>query len=384
MDDLDKVLARIDGGRLADLLVDAVDHYSPTFAEVPALRVFAAALERADLSFRRQPVPCGTGDLRRANLILTLGPDPVALLWVGHVDTVSLWHDGGHAARRAGDVIHGLGTADMKGGCSAMLEAVTAVKESGVPLRQGVAVALVVGEEEYGDGSKALVDRVNAPVVIVGEPTSLRPCLSHFGYMEARLVSRCPRRHAALAEPGGNAIEAMLEWILAIYHEVRGLPMADRVAINPRKIQGGESGFVTAPVCETVVDIHLPPALPLERMESVLEAARRTAMKENADLELQFERLYWAPGFDDKDRIEAHRLALLRSAFKAARVPWRPEAFRSHSDASFFRERGALTLVCGPGDLSVAHSRAERVSLREVERAARLYAALILSLCGAS
>ena len=77
---LSRVLARIDRRRLDRLVADAVNHYSPSYAEEPATRVFARALEDAGLAYQRQPVPGGadTGGPGRANLVVQLGPDPVS------------------------------------------------------------------------------------------------------------------------------------------------------------------------------------------------------------------------------------------------------------------------------------------------------------------
>ena len=69
MDRLDTILGGIEEERLLDLLVDAVDAYSPCYAEESATRVFTSALGRAGLSCRLEPVPATLGDRSRANLI---------------------------------------------------------------------------------------------------------------------------------------------------------------------------------------------------------------------------------------------------------------------------------------------------------------------------
>ena len=61
-----------------------------------------------------------------------------------------------------GDVAAGLGTADMKGGCAAMIETFLTLWENG-HTNCPVALALVVGEEDYGDGAQRLVREYNFP-----------------------------------------------------------------------------------------------------------------------------------------------------------------------------------------------------------------------------
>jgi acetylornithine deacetylase len=276
---LDRICAGIDRHRLQRLLVDAVNHYSPSYAEEPATQVFARAIEDAGLAYQRQPVAGGadTGGATRANLLVQLGPEPIGLLWVGHVDTIAAF-DEEHAYARFDDhdrdLLYGLGTADMKGGCAAAVEALLAVAASGVEPRQGLCLALVVGEEEYGDGAEVLADAVQAPLVVVGEPTGLKPCLDHFGYLEMDLTCRGARAHAALPEVGSSAIHAMLVWMVRILEERRELVVSNGLAFNPRAIHGGGDLFTVAEECTAALDVHLAPQVEVELVRKVIEAAR--------------------------------------------------------------------------------------------------------------
>ena len=53
--------------------------------------------------------------------------------------------------------------------------------ESSVLLTLGLLLA--VGEEENGDGSMRFLQEHCPERVIIGEPTSMLPAFSHFGYM---------------------------------------------------------------------------------------------------------------------------------------------------------------------------------------------------------
>ena len=113
---LEDVIALIDDAQLEALLTDAVEQYSPSYAEEPAMQVFAERLNESGVRYMRQPLPPGSGTAAdtRANLIIELGPQPAALMWVGHVDTVPLIDEEEQRLHRDGDILHGLGTADMK------------------------------------------------------------------------------------------------------------------------------------------------------------------------------------------------------------------------------------------------------------------------------
>lgn len=367
--------------RVDRLLEAAVNHYSPPYAEEPATRVFARYLEDAGIPYQRQPVVGGadTGGGSRANLIVRLGPQPPDLLWLGHVDTVVAMDEEHASASLENGVLYGLGSADMKSGCAAALEAARALHDSGAELTRGLCVALVVGEEEYGDGAEALSEVVSAPLAVVGEPTGLVPCLEHYGYVECELSASGARAHAALPEVGSSAIHAMMDWLLGILDARRDLDRPEQIAFNPRAIQGGGDMFAVAERCHASLDVHFSPGLRRDLIQEVLEASRLASLERHPGCGLQSEQLYAARGYE-VDRAE-RALAPVWEAFSSLDLDPAPGVFRSHSDASPLHARGVVPVVCGPGRLEVAHTPTEHVALSEVHRAAELYAAIFEHVC---
>ena len=71
------------------------------------------------------------------------------------------------------------------------------------------------------------------------------------------------------------------------------------------------------------------------------------------------------------------RLEPVRDGFALVEEIWEPSDFRSHSDAVALYARGTAPVVCGPGDLAVAHTVSEHIALDELERGAALYAAIL-------
>ncbi len=380
-EEFQRILDKLDEARIIGLLTAAVEQYSPSFAEEPAMEVFASRLSENGISYIRQPVAEAGGPIadHRANLLIELGPQPAALMWVGHVDTVPIIDEEEQRIHREGDILHGLGTADMKSGCAAIVEAVVALVNSGVELRRGLTVALVVGEEEYGDGSEALLESHSAPLTVIGEPTGLQACVDHYGYYECRLTARGTRAHAALPEIGASAIHAMLEWMQRIL-EAGGEPYFPRgLTINPREIRGGADQFMVAAQCEAVIDIHAPPAIPCDLIDGLINETRTQALATHPRCELDYENLFWAQGYTNAP--EDPLLRPLHRAFENTGLVWKSSAFRSHSDGSLFHQKGSLAVICGPGRLEVAHTRAEHVSLPQTVQAARLYAGMIYEAC---
>lgn len=375
--ELERLWSHLDEQRVLSLSERAVRAYSPSGKEGPSSSIFEQALAEAKVPYTKQPV----GREGRYNLIARLGPDPVELMLVGHVDTIRLLPTEELQVSRDEDTLHGLGAADMKGGCAAIVECMAALASSRFPLSRGVLAALVVGEEEYGDGTVALKDEHKAPLTVIGEPTGLSPCTEHHGYLELELYALGRRAHAALPEEGANAIEPMLRWLLGVIE--RSHELGDGVVVNVRELEGGSELFVVPDRCEACLDVHLPVGVPPEAMERIVDEVRASIAK--GRVELAYKRLCWGPGYALEE--DPPHLDVLKRAFKDAELPFEPRVFRSHSDASHLKAdddddaRASHPVVCGPGRLEVAHARHEHVALSEIWQAARLYTAIAYEAC---
>ncbi|MCB9506725.1 MAG: M20/M25/M40 family metallo-hydrolase [Myxococcales bacterium] len=381
---IDSVLRHIDRRRLLTLLEDTVSVYSPSHAEGPVVDVFADAAAAGGLRFERISVLDSEGDEPdppRHNLVIRIGEGPPLLTWIGHTDTVVLIEEHQLFAEVRDGCLWGLGSADMKSGCAAAVEAALALQASGIPLRGQIVVALVVGEEEYGDGCAALPDDLLAPLVVVGEPTDLRPCLRHFTYEEIHLATRGARAHAALPEHGSNAIHAMLSWALGVLEGTGRVDWPEPVAINPRTIRGGDTMFAIAEACAAELDAHLPPGTDVARVREIVQQAADETAGSHRGCEYSWEPVFSAAGYSlDEPTV----VAPVRAAFERLGETWDPADFRSHSDAAALFARGCSPVVCGPGSLSVAHTVREHVPLEQLYRAAELYAAMFVAAAGAS
>ena len=115
---LEKVWDVIGSERVRQTLIEMVDIYSPSGKEEDIQLYIQGRLEAAGLAVTRQVV-----EDERYNLFATMGEGVPRLIMVGHVDTVPAWNLEEYGAEEEWGVLRGLGAADMKGGCTAMLEA---------------------------------------------------------------------------------------------------------------------------------------------------------------------------------------------------------------------------------------------------------------------
>ncbi len=369
----DDLWSAVDADRLRRTLLDMIDIYSPAGKEEDVQLYLEEVLKRHGLAVQRQEV-----EEERYNLLATLGDAEPSLYFVGHVDTVTAWDLEELGAFEEGDTIRGLGSADMKGGCAALVEAFIALSQLPPEARPSVGLLLVVGEEESGDGSAAfLASGRRPPWVVIGEPTSLSACFAHYGYLEARFLTRGRRIHSSLPELGHNAVESMLRVLLHLGRDPVFDRSASQIVYSIREMSSGRAGFVVPDRCEAWIDLHLPPQMEPSVIEEAIRAraAAASALIDDLDLEIDFD-------FASQGYLLGTGNALaeaLPGIYGELGRPLRFDAFRSHSDGNLFFQAGISPLILGPGALEVAHTPDEQTSFEEVLAAAKIYSGLAVN-----
>jgi len=364
-------LSQIQTKRLKQFLNDLIDIYSPTGKEEEALEYIETSLQKYGIYATRQEV-----DENRYNLIVyPAKKERNTLYFIGHLDTVSAYDLEDYGFHQKGDSIFGLGSADMKSGCAAMIEAfiiLNKVTKGMLP----VGLAFVVGEEEDSSGAKALLKELEFDWALIGEPTNLTPCLGHYSYMEVLLRTEGKRAHSSMPELGQNAIETMLKLLLKIteYATTRH----KELVYNIRQLQSFPRGFVVPDACEAWLDLHLPPSSNTKKFELELKelVSTQTNDTNNMNAELLFEDTF--PGY----RVHANRFFVkkLKETYEKMDLQWEIQDFRSHSDGNILWAAGINPIILGPGSLEAAHTPEESVRFSQVAQAAQLYLNYTLSL----
>lgn len=370
---LEKVWQAINSDRLRDTFLEMLDIYSPSGKEEDIQLYLEELLTGAGFNVERQEV-----DEDRYNLRVTMGPDEPWLYMVGHVDTVPAWDLDEFGPHQKNGIIGGLGSADMKSGCAAMVETWLALAEGLEPSeRPSVGLLLVVGEEENGDGSTVFLQKYRPEWVVIGEPTNLSVKFAHYGYLEVGFVTTGLRSHSSLPELGHNAVESMLRVLLMLGSD----PLFDRskseIVYSIREMKSSQAGFVVPDRCETWIDLHLPPThdpvLLQDQILRIVSNFDKTIPGLDLNVNFDFASSGYNLGADNK------LVPVLEEVYSRLELPMQLDAFRSHSDGNLFFAAGVKPLILGPGSLETAHTPDERVEFDQVTNAARIYAALCLS-----
>ncbi len=363
-------IPQIQPGRLRRLLRRLVDIYSPSGKEEDVLSYVHGYMKKHHLPVMRQFV-----DDSRYNLVVMPPDTDVQLALIGHLDTVTAYDFDHYGYQETGDTVTGLGTADMKSGCAAMVEAFICAWESGFT-RLPAALALVVGEEEEGDGIERLVEDFYFPWAVVAEPTDLHPCLSHYGYMEIQIATRGKRLHASLADRTQNPVENMLRVLMNVSRYM--MNCRPEGVYNIRDLLSSHVGFAVPDWCEVWLDIHLPPHSPIGEvsleLEQIVERTRKDNPQNNAAI--RFVTVHDGYELPEKGPV----IEAVRDLYKIRSLTWCPQAFSSHSDANRLWISGVKPILLGPGQLHMAHAPEESVPFSQVQWAAEFYRDLIISM----
>ena len=322
----------------------------------------------------------------------TQGDGP-ALTYCSHIDVVpigdpGLWERDPFGAEIDGGRMHGRGTSDAKGPCAAALEAVALLKEAGARFDGTLELALVADEETMGfKGAAFLVDEqiVRPDVAVVGEPTSLRVVRAQRGAAWFRILTRGVAGHGSAPERGVNAVKHMAEIVLRleetlpdIEHELLGGP-----TISVGTIRGGEKVNIIPASCVAEVDRRTIPGETEESVTATLAAAIELAKERfpeiDASIELAFSALPFEVPADARVVKEA-----FESVAEARGSATTIMGFRGASDARFLADTGADVILCGPGQIELAHTATESIDLAELNDGAVAYALLFGRMLSAS
>lgn len=356
--------------RLFELFREMLDIYSPSGKEEELSSFLWEYLAGHGLAVQKQAV-----DENRFNLLISTGRKRPDTLFLGHIDTVPAFDIEEYGCEIRNGTYHGLGAADMKSGCAALMEAFLSAAQADC-LPDNVLLALVVGEEEAGDGTRALLEEYSFADALVAEPTDLCPCLDHYGYIEMNLRVFGDRRHAAMSGRDTNAIRSTLRFLLRLEEHVEH--QEPETVINIRDLYSSESGFAVPERCAASIDFHVPPGVNAADYATILDSFADKEMVRGGVVRYELE----FPTLADGYRVDAGQGLSrgLKSVYAELGRTWNPIAFKSHSDANQLWETGCRPVMFGPGMLAKAHTRDESVAADQVREAAQIYARLLANL----
>jgi succinyl-diaminopimelate desuccinylase len=272
----------------------------------------------------------------------------------GHLDTVPA--NGNERPRRDGQVLHGLGTADMKGGLAVMLALADDLGKRRP--RFDTTIVFYEGEEvaDEHNGLRRLFaeapELVQGDLAVLLEPTGGWVEAGCQGTIHVRAVFDGVRAHSARPWMGTNAIHRAAVLVDRCASFVAATVDVDsleyREALQVVRIDGGIANNVVPDRCEVVINRRYAPSRPLD-----------VAVAEVVDF-------CTGAGADHVEVLNASTAAppnlmhpLIAEMVGVYDLPVRPKL--GWTDVARFAAHGIAACNFGPGDPELAHTADERV-----------------------
>jgi acetylornithine deacetylase len=322
---------------------------------------------------------------RKANLFATLGEGSrPGLILSGHTDVVPVdgqdWLSDPFTATVVGERLYARGSADMKGFLGVALAQAPrflAAMNDG-HLDCPIHYALSYDEEVGCLGVRGLIHDlqeagIRPAACIVGEPTGMQPIIAHKGTHRFHCSVHGREAHSSYVTEGVNAIEFAARIVVFIRE------LADRLArqevrdygfavpystLSTGLIRGGIAANVVPRLCDFQFDMRtLPGALAsdlVDEIKAYIETQQAQMKAVDPDSRVDFE---WSSSTDGLNASESD--AIVQLAAQLARNPTLGRVSYG-TEAGLFQQAGIPSVICGPGDITVAHRPNEYVELAQL------------------
>jgi acetylornithine deacetylase len=274
--------------------------------------------------------------------------------------------------------LYGRGAYDMKAGLAACMLAAARLSSEGLA---GDVVVTAVADEEYASvGVQSVLKRRRTDAAIVTEPTALRVCIAHKGFVWAELETRGRAAHGSRPAEGVDAITRMapaltrLAELQSALDSVPGNELVGPGSVHASLVEGGQELSSYPARCVLSLERRTIPGETAEDVRRECEALVDGIEEAEARLGLARDPFSVDPGADVVQAV----------ARAAAAVTGRPAELYGETywmDAAFIQASGVPTAVFGPGGEG-AHAVEEWVDLDSVEACADGLILAARELCG--
>ena len=309
-----------------------------------------------------------------------------SLMLNAHIDTVDV---DGMSEPFSGAVrngrLYGRGAYDMKGSLAACMAAAKALARDGRRLRGDLVIA-AVADEEYGSiGTAGLLRTIRTDGAIVTEPTSLRICRAHKGYLWIDVEVEGRAAHGSRFDLGVDAnlrLGRFLGALEALERELRGRPghpLVGPPSLHAALLQGGTGLSTYAAKSSVKIERRTIPgeteASAVAEIDALIEKLRRE------DPELRITRTT----FFSRDAFEiGPEAGIVQTLDRSARgvLPAPPEHVGDTPwmDSALTAGAGIETVVFGPHGAG-AHAAEEWVDVSSVVHTADVLVATARDWC---
>ena len=325
--------------------------------------------------------------------------DAPAVMLNTHLDHVDVGEPGGWPHAPYGGEIHdgkvwGRGAVDIKGPLAAQVHGAAQLLQRGLTPAGDLYVSTVVQEEIGGVGARHLIEHLQPPIAVIGEPSSNELRRGHRGRSELILHIRGRSVHASVPGNGINPFSVLARFLARLDElELAQHPDLGRSSVAPTLIHTDQTSSNVIPgALWLCCDWRHVPGETGEDARVLLQAVAAECLIEGAAAEVSLpvrrHTAYTGVEIDIQGNNPAYVIAVDDPALLAARDILQQSLGRTPAigtwgfatDGGHFAKSGITCIGFAPGDESLAHTVNESIAIEELGVAVEAYAALALKL----
>lgn len=388
------------------------DTQNPPSNTVLLLKYVCSILKRNRISYRLM-----SKKRNMVYLISEIGRGSKRLVLYGHIDVVpvgdlSRWKTKPFSPMAKGGMLYGRGAADMKGACAGMISAFVELAQDR-RLKGRLQLLLCPDEENYDIKDKLLlkiIKKYKADACLMGEPHLDHVIIGEKGELWVMLAARGIGAHGSTPAAGVDAglildsaiheirneidrfnksITQNSQYLKKLFYDsdscmaeefelkndrfrkfVEARPTS-RITMNVGYLKSGHNINIVPDAAEAHISFMVPYGFDYRKiLHLVNKIVKRYTKSGNGSIKITYSD-GTDPALTDPDAGIVSSVARAYTSVKKKKP--RLVFDTGVSDAVFYRKAGVDTASYGPGAFSQAHQYNERVSIKEIRIAKRIY-----------
>ena len=282
--------------------------------------------------------------------------------------------------------LYGRGSQDMKASMAAMMAAAKALIDAGIQ-PAGDLLVTGVADEEYGSiGMEALVKNYRADAAIVTEPTDMKLCRAHRGFIWFDVETFGVAAHGSRYRDGVDANMRMGRFLARLEGLAEQLvqrpphPLAGPPSLHAALIQGGQEISIYAAHCKLQIERRTIPGETVDSAAAELQALIDELVAEDPTFKATLRPTFWREPFEVD---ETAGIVQALDAVMTAKTGQHPEHTGQTfwTDAALLAAAGIESVLLGPVGAGL-HGAVEWVDLASTRDLAQILAETTIRYCG--
>ncbi|CAL4318215.1 Acetylornithine deacetylase [Buchnera aphidicola (Eriosoma grossulariae)] len=343
--------------------------------------ILANWLNDLNFSTKIQSIPLTNN---KFNLLAKIGYGPGGLLLSGHSDTVDinekLWTVNPFQLTIKNDKFYGLGTVDMKGFISCVLDVLFNFNLN--KIKKPLYILITADEETTMSGAKYFSKntKIQPDLIIIGEPTSLKPIIGHKGHISKSICVTGTAGHSSDPDRGINSIEIMYKILTKLFEikkKIKNICLQEEFKIpystmNLGCINGGKAANIICDLCTLSIDIRLLPNLSIRKFDKIM--LKKFTEITNIFKNIKIKNIH--------DPIPSYTLSKFPKMINLIeKLSKQKSSFVNYCTEASYMQNIAPTLILGPGSINQAHQPNEYLDNNMITPAKKIIKKFIEYFC---